>query len=421
MRIYNLFPTLAGPISEWIPHLQRAAAMQFDWVFVNPIHLTGRSGSLYSVKDYFQFNPQLLDKSSGMDARRQYQTLSREAEKLGLGLMVDLVVNHCASDSPLLDENPEWFVQKNGQFVHASCQEGKKRVVWKDLVQFDHKNTQDKEGLYQYIRKVVEFLADLGFRGFRCDAAYQVPEDFWDRLISDMRMRRPGLIFLAETLGCSPDLTIRTSRAGFDTIFNSSKWWDFDSPWLLEQYDLTRDYARSISFPESHDTLRLAEEMDGNIDGLKQRYLFSALYAAGVMIPVGFEFGFRNRLNVVQTRPGDWEDTGVDLTDYIRKVNQTKAENPIFNEEAPTEIIATHNPNILILWKGSNQAGQEALIILNKDIHNKQAFQTDTLYQYIQSPGPLIDVSPEYPLDYLPTPFEYDLRPGQGIVLVTEP
>jgi len=31
----------------------------------------------------------------------------------------------------------------------------------------------------------------------------------------------------------------------------------------------------------------------------------------------------------------------------------------------------------------------------------------------------LLDVSPEHPLDYLPTPFEYTLRPGQGIVLVT--
>ena len=28
--------------------------------------------------------------------------------------------------------------------------------------------------------------------------------------------------------------------------------------------------------------------------------------------------------------------------------------------------------------------------------------------------------SPEYPLDFLPEPFNYDLRPGQGIVLVTK-
>jgi starch synthase (maltosyl-transferring) len=60
------------------------------------------------------------------------------------------------------------------------------------------------------------------------------------------------------------------------------------------------------------------------------------------------------------------------------------------------------------------------LIILNKDILNKQHFHTHNLYEYVQSQGPLTDVSPEHPLAYLPTQYEYDLRPGQGIVLVTQ-
>ena len=65
------------------------------------------------------------------------------------------------------------------------------------------------------------------------------------------------------------------------------------------------------------------------------------------------------------------------------------------------------------------RANQEALIILNKDTYSEQRFYTDNLYQYVQASGPLTDVSPEYPLEYLPTPYEYVLRPGQGIVLVT--
>ena len=35
MIIYNLFPLLAGPFAQWDGHLNRAAAMGFDWVFVN--------------------------------------------------------------------------------------------------------------------------------------------------------------------------------------------------------------------------------------------------------------------------------------------------------------------------------------------------------------------------------------------------
>ncbi|MGD0615357.1 MAG: alpha-amylase, partial [Verrucomicrobiota bacterium] len=92
---------------------------------------------------------------------------------------------------------------------------------------------------------------------------------------------------------------------------------------------------------------------------------------------------------------------------------------PVFQEDAPTAILPADNPNILFLWKGSLRAQQEALIILNKDIWNKQHFFTPNLYHHVQAQGPLTDISPEYPLDYLPTPYEYDLRPGQGIVLVT--
>jgi len=268
--------------------------------------------------------------------------------------------------------------------------------------------------------RVVQFLADLGIEGFRCDAAYQVPASFWRRLISETRHKHPGAVFLAETLGCSPADTVQTAKAGFEYIFNSSKWWDFYSPWLLEQYNLTREETQSISFPESHDTPRLAESLQGNIAGLKQRYLFSALFSAGVMMPIGFEFAFRKKLHVVKTRPKDWEQPETDLSGFIKRVNQAKSQNPIFKEDAPTEMLPADNPNILFLWKGSLRARQEALIILNKDIHNKQHFFTDNLYQYVQNQSPLTDVSPDFPLEYLPTPYEYNLRPGQGIILVTD-
>jgi starch synthase (maltosyl-transferring) len=137
------------------------------------------------------------------------------------------------------------------------------------------------------------------------------------------------------------------------------------------------------------------------------------------MVPIGFEFGFRKKLHVVKTRPTDWEQPRTDLIAFIKRMNQAKSQNPIFQEDAPTEMLPANNPNILFLWKGSLRARQEALIILNKDVHNKQYFRTDNLYEYVQGEGPLTDISPEFPLAYLPTQYEYDLRPGQGIALVT--
>jgi starch synthase (maltosyl-transferring) len=420
MLLYNLFPLLAGPFSGWNPHFVRAKAMGFDWVFVNPIQQPGQSRSLYSIADGFGFNPVLLDPADPAPPAEQARRMIGQARAAGLKAMTDLVINHCAYDSALTREHPEWFVrEKNGRIAHAFCQHERQKVVWKDLAQFNHRHTRDPAGLYRYCLRVVEHLLALGFEGFRCDAAYQLPRPFWHQLIHEIKSRHPHTCFVAETLGCNPYETKETAGAGFDYVFNSSKYWNFHDWWLVEQYNLIRETCGSISFPESHDTVRLAEELNGNVNGLKQRYLFAALYSAGVMMPVGFEFGFRKRLHVVQTTPADWETPGMDLCAYIEKVNAIKRSHAVFQEESPTNILPCHNPNVLLMWKASTRKRDEALLILNKDPWNHQDFRTEHFRHIFQSGAPLRDVSPEYPLEYIHEPFHYALRPGQGIVLVS--
>lgn len=420
MIIYNLFPLLAGKFTDWERHLSRAAAMGFNWVFVNPIQVPGSSGSIYSIADYFDFNPLLLDRDSSGPPREQIKSAIRYAEKLGLRMMVDLVINHCSVDSALLKEHPEWFEwEDKGRIAHPFADENGKKVVWKDLAKFDHRNSRDKEGLYGFCLRVVTFLIELGFTGFRCDAAYQLPGRLWERLIRETREKHPDVLFFAETLGCPPDLTIKTARAGFDYIFNSSKWWDFRSPWLMKQYALTRDIVPSVSFAESHDTVRLCEELNGNVEGLKQRYLFAAFFSGGVMMPIGFEFGFRKKPHVVKTRPEDWEETAIDLTDYIRTVNEIKSNHIIFQEDAPTELPHYDNPNILLMCKASSHTREESLLIMNKDINNSHHFHAENLESYLQTGTPLTDISPGRRLENVPTPFSCEVKPGQGMVLTT--
>ncbi len=420
MILYNLFPLLAGPFSRWNEHFTRAAAMGFDWVYVNPIQQLGASRSLYSISDYFRLNPAFLDPHSAASPEDQCRQAVNNGRATGLKLMIDLVINHCAMDSPLIRAHPQWFVRDNeGRIANASCEHNGELVVWRDLARFDHRHSRDAEGLYRHCLGVAEHMLSLGFEGFRCDAAYQVPNHFWQRLIHDIKTRHPGTRFIAETLGCTLDQTRETARAGFDYVFNSSKWWDFNGWWLIEQYNLVRETAPSISFPESHDTPRLAEELHGNINALKQRYLFSALFSAGVMMPMGFEYGLRKSLHVINTTPADWELNGVDLSAYVAKVNAIKKRFAVFREESPTNILPCNNPNVLLLWKASTRHRDEALLILNKDPWNHQDFYTEHFRNYVQAGAPLKDVSPEYPLEYLHEPFHYSLRPGQGIVLVT--
>jgi len=419
MILYDLFPLLAGPFARWDRHFSRAAGMGFEWIFLNPIQQTGASRSLYSVADYFAVNPVLLDPGATVTPDEQVRQMTARARAAGLRVMIDLVINHCASDSALTWEHPEWFVREgDGRIKNPSCQHHGETVVWRDLALFDHRHTRDPEGLYRYCLRVVEHLAALGFDGFRCDAAYQIPTDFWRRLLQDARTRHPDLCFVAETLGCAAAETKQTARAGFDFVFNSSKWWNFRDSWLLEGYNLVRDTARSISFPESHDTPRLAEELNGNVNGLKQRYLFSALFSSGVMLPAGFEFGLRTPLHVIHTTPADWHENGIDLRAFIKQVNTLKRQHAVFQEEGPTWFVPCANPNILLMRKSSTRDRDEVMLILNQDMWSHQEFYSDHLRHFLPAGAPLRDVSPEFPLEHVHEPFHYALRPGQGIVLL---
>ncbi|MBI4463318.1 MAG: hypothetical protein HY647_01315 [Acidobacteria bacterium] len=94
------------------------------------------------------------------------------------------------------------------------------------------------------------------------------------------------------------------------------------------------------------------------------------------MIPIGFEFGFRRRLHVVETRPDDWEPPTWDDTSFIRDVNALKEHYRVLNEEGPMEALDVNTEEVLALYKTSRDGQQRSLLLFNK---NKSAQQSCAL------------------------------------------
>jgi starch synthase (maltosyl-transferring) len=340
------------------------------------------------------------------------------AGRLGLKLMMDLVLNHTAFDSPLVKEHPEWYKRgEDGKPLRPGAKEGDRQVVWGDLAEIDNAGSPDRGRLWDYWLKLVGHYAALGFSGFRCDAAYKVPVDLWRFLFSRVKQSHPDALFFAELLGCPFDETLRLARSGFDFIFNSSKWWDFTEPWCLDQYRRTAPFAPSVSFPESHDTERLAAEMRGDKEAVKQRYAFAALFSAAVMMPVGFEYGFRRRLDVVETRPDDWERPQWDLSECITAVNRLKASYRVFNEEGPLDAVDTGNPEVVALVKWSLDRRERALILLNKDRRREQSCQLTRIGHALTGVVHVEDVSLEGRLPHTPDFQTAQLQPSGTYVI----
>lgn len=411
-RIYNLFPLLAGSLPQWTSHLERAQRMGFDWVFINAFHYAGYSGSLYSVKDYYAIDPRLIDTAAGPPLD-QLKGMIEQASQLGLKLMMDLVINHTAFDSPLVTEHPTWYKRgADGKPLRPSAKDGEKKVTWGDLAEIDNANSPDREQLWRYWLQLAEHYAALGFRGFRCDAAYKVPGELWQFLIGQLKRSHPGTLFVAESLGCPFEDTVRLAQSGFDYILNSSKWWDFVAPWCLEQYRQTAPLVPSISFAESHDTERLAADLHGDKEAVKQRYAFSALFSTGVMMPIGFEYGFRTRVDVVNTQPQDWETSQWDISEFIAGVNRLKHSYRVFNEEGPIDAVETSNPQIFACVKSSRDHKERALLVLNKDRQRAQSCQLAQLGSVFSGLTHVSDISPDGQLQHTPDFQTAQFRPS---------
>ena len=177
----------------------------------------------------------------------------------------------------------------------------------------------------------------------------------------------------------------------------------------------------SISFAESHDTSRLWADCNGNEAAVRQRLQFTALWSAGFMLPMGLEFGFRQRLNVVKTRPEQWENTGCDLSPFLRELFAVKKAHPVLAEDNFAATVALQSSgDVLALRKVSRDRRQQALLLINRDLTRHQRVCLHDVNAPFQRRGAVRDISPEHRLPSIGERFEYHLMPGQVKILLQE-
>ncbi len=417
--IYNLFPRLAGTIGQWSLHAKRARQMGFNWIFLNPVTQPGFSGSLYSILDHYRICPDFLEPGESGDGLDRLKEQLDNFRRMGLRPIMDLVINHTAIDSPLVQRHPQWYKRDStGKVLHPSAidpADSRNVTVWGDLAEIDNHHSPDRDRLWAFWRQLVRSNLELGFAGFRCDAAYKVPTQLWAELVQTAQEIDPEVVFFAETLGCRLEEVRSLQPAGLHFLFNSSKYWQFDAPWALEQHEEFGAIAPSISFPESHDTPRLAAQTNGSIEVQKQRYLFAALFSAGLMMPIGYEFLFRNPLDVVQTRPTDWEVSGMDLSASIAQINAMKCTHPGLQGEGHWRALNAYDQptlGLLRTWRHSR-----VLVLVNKDWHAQQKMSLPTID--LPSESRLYRFRHDGMLDQTPIPSRLELRPAE-IALVCD-
>ncbi|MHA1819368.1 MAG: alpha-amylase family glycosyl hydrolase, partial [Promethearchaeota archaeon] len=460
IRVYNLFPKLLGSIDNWYPHLDRIKDMNFDWVYLNPLNYPGFSGSLYAIKDFYKFNPTFAPKDEKDPySWNGFRKFVKKCHEMGLKVMYDLIINHTSIDSPLIEEHPEWFIEK-WAIIHKLSQspvkffeseekpqysyeeyppdkfilekrilspyaidpaDARRITIWGDLAVVNNKNSSDLNNLTKYWLDLIEFYLDIGIDGFRCDAAYQVPQDMWKTIIDYAKDIRPDVFFLAETLGCTIEEMEKTVQSGFDYICNSSKWWDYTQFWLIEQYEKFRKFTKSLSFPESHDTERVASMSNGRIDVQEFKYFFAAFFSSGVMMPFGYEYGFKKKMDVIDMTPDDMETPIFDISEFIRRVNKFKISLKTLNYEGPIKLYNYPDSNILIMKKTSPDEEQCILLIYNKDWNNEHMVNIINLRNFLTLDKNIFTINLDREMRVYPDiSYSKNLKPNEYVLFIQE-
>lgn len=252
--VYQVFPrnfSSEGTFNAIAERLDEIRGLGVDIVWLMPIHPIGEKnkkgtiGSPYAVRDYLAVNPRY----GTMD---DFKHLVREAHRRELKVMIDIVINHTAWDSVLM-EHPSWYKQNaNGEII--SPNEG-----WIDVAGLNYNNPE----LRRYMIDMLKFwVREGGVDGFRCDVASMVPTDFWEEARAELERVKPDVVMLAEA--SEPELLVKAFDLDYswplhavlnDVILHDAPAWRFQESWADSRRRFPEG-AIHLRFSDNHDEAR---------------------------------------------------------------------------------------------------------------------------------------------------------------------
>src|SRR5439155_1783036 len=97
----------------------------------------------------------------------------------------------------------------------------------------------------------------------------------------------------------------------------------------------------------------------------RQSYAFAAAFSAGVMMPMGFEYGWARRIWVVPRDEEPAEPARFDLGPFIAGVNQMKKAVPALNEDGPQRLLSRKDDPLVVLLRQSDSGVERAFTLVN--------------------------------------------------------
>ena len=364
-------------------HLDYIASMGFTQLWITPVlenDLPEYSYHGYAITDLYRTDPR-------MGSNDDYRALSREAKAQGIGLVMDVVLNHIGSghwwmrDLPARDwiNHPDRYVETNHrrttiQDPHAAPEDRAQFVQgWFARVMPDL--NQRNPHLARYlIQNSLWWIETAGLSGIREDTFGYADADFlsaWGKAILD---EYPGFSMVGEEWSPNPAIVAHwqhgksnpdghvpymPSMMDFpvhialrDALSRPEGW---DSGWVEVYEALANDFlypdpGALVVFAENHDTPRLLAQLDGDVGLWKLAMAFVATTRGTPQFYYGSEVLLRgpkqrNDGELRADMPGGWagdaasaftgEGLGAeqrDAQEWVRALFQWRKRTPVLHD-----------------------------------------------------------------------------------------
>jgi len=270
------FPAAADPdpaehrlrrIVDWFDHAIQLGA---SGIALGPIFASRTHG--YDTTDHYRIDPRLGDDDD-------FDYLVTEAHRRGLRVLLDGVFNHVGMD---FEAAASWF--------RGDTFEGHD-----GLLTLNHDNPE----IADYTADVMAHWLRRGADGWRLDAAYAVPPQFWAAVLPRVRQHHPDAWFLGELIHGDYAAVVR--EAGFDSVTQYELWkaiWSglndanfYELDWAMRRHnDFVESFA-PLTFIGNHDVTRIASQLQ-RPEHLAHALVILMTIGGIPSIYAGDEFGF---------------------------------------------------------------------------------------------------------------------------------
>jgi alpha-amylase len=347
-------------------------------------------GSYYAVSDFKKVNPEF-------GTMEDFRNLVKTAHDNGIYVILDWVPNHTGWDHVWIKQHPEYYTKnEKGDIIDPINPETGKTWGWTDVADLNYDN--------QNLRK--EMTSDMkywiqkeGIDGFRCDVAGNVPTDFWQQAIPELRKEK-NIFMLAEAW--EPELMK-------DNLFDMAYAWDGHhtsnkiaqgkenvSAWDKYMVEKNKKYESNdilMNFVDNHDENSWNGTIQSRLDKAEEAMTALTYLTPGMpLIYSGNEYGLKHSLkffekdSIPKKKGKEWE--------LRAKLGKLKNENPALHggkNPASYKRIATNDDTKILAFEREKD-GKKVIYIAN--------LSNQTIETKIQLKGDFTEYMSDYKIQF---------------------